>query len=605
MATPIASIASENLKGASPIRSIVGAIPLGIGDFLVNLLLGDITKPFTKGFVFEVIDVRQPRKALITKSLVINPERYTLSEPFSVNLTPAEDDSVVSEENGIIIREITLEGTTGLKKRKEEALGRGGSLGTEASGVDHFRTLRKMFRDYSTMKKDPEMSPFIQMHFHDVKQDDHFVVVPRSFETPRNAKTNRVHFIYRITLAAIMELPPPSKPPKEFDFFGLGDTIKDITEAVNDGRAFFVEGINEIETIRRRIRNPEEMFESVAGSINAAHDLVDGVTGLIEAGEEFFAATEDLCEDVEEIILNTIDRLPSAEEQRATRSITRSRHALERIHNRRDKFGTPLAQNQSRPFAGDRNLTNADLRDKTGGATAGTRTRLAFGSEREAGLDLGSFGGSHGIIIKASDTIDTLAIRFDVPREAIISLNDLRFPFITRSGAPGTLKPGDTILIPVRAAGETGGVTPNDLYLSNEDILYGVDIALDPVLLEQGIFDVLIDEAHGSVDVDYVRGVANVVQGVGIITGTERETTNFISDLGIRRTVGIKGTLDLVLVASVYLREAILSDPRIIGIDSSRVTLTGDVLEQEISPVLLNARDGVTLVVPYGKVSSG
>ena len=122
-------------------------------------------------------------------------------------------------------------------------------------------------------------------------------------------------------------------------------------------------------------------------------------------------------------------------------------------------------------------------------------------------------------------------------------------------------------------------------------------------MLTQGIFDILIDEAHGSEDADYTRGVANVVQGVGIITGTERETTDFISDLGIRRMVGIKGTLDLVLTASVYLREAILSDPRIIGIDSSRVSLVGDALEQEISPVLLNARDGVTLVVPYGKVS--
>jgi hypothetical protein len=605
MATPIASVASENLKGASPIRSVVGAIPLGIGDFLVDLLLGDITKPFTKGFVFEVIDVRQPRQALITKSLVINPKRYNLSEPFSVNLTPAEDDSVVAEENGIIIREIVLEGTTGIKKRKEEALGRGGSLGTEASGVDHFRSLRKMFRDYSTMKKDLEMSPFIQMHFHDVKQDDHFVVVPRSFETPRDAATNRVHFNYRITLAAIMELPPPSKPPKEFDFFGLGDAIKDIAEAVHDARAFLVEGINEIETIRHRIRHPNRMFESVAGSINSAHDLIDGIVGLIEAGEEFWAATEDLAEDVEEIMTNEIIRFPTFEELKASRNITRCRHALERIHNRREKFGEPLAQGPSRPFSGDRNLTNADLREGTGGATVGSRTRLALGSEREAGMDLGSFGGSKGVIIKASDTVDTLATRFNVPREAIISINDLLFPFITRSGAPGTLKPGDTILIPVRATAEAAGATPNDYYLTNEDILYGVDIALDPDLMVQGIFDIKIDEIHGSEDVELVRGVKNVVQGVGIITGTERQATDFISDLGIRRTVGVKGTLDLILTASVYLREAILSDPRIIGIDSSRVTLTGDVLEQEISPVLLNARDGVTLVVPYGNVSSG
>ena len=599
---------SHKLKagaGISPVRTLVGGIP-GVGDFLVDFLLGEITKPFTKGFVFEVLDMRSPQQALITKSLVINPKRYNLSEPFAVNLTPAEDDSVVTEENGIIIREIILEGTTGLKKRKEEALGRGGAIGTEASGVDHFLSLRQMFRDYSEMKKDPELAPHIQMHFHDVKNDEHFVVVPRSFETPRDAATNRVHFTYRITLAAIMLFPPPPEPDDLFDFLGIGDEMKDITKAVYTGRAFFVEGINEIETMRKRLRNPELIFDSIGLSLNSAHDLIDGITQSIEAQKEFWAAGEDLVEDAEEDLDNTIEDYNTVKEWISARILKKIRlSSLQLIHVRTNKFAEPLANKQAKSFSGERNLTISDLANKTGGATVGSRTRLALGSEREAGLNLGTFGSSREIGILASDTIDTLSIKHDVPREAIIALNDLRYPYISKVGGPGILKPGDSVLIPMRAAGETVGVVPDDQYLTNQDILYGVDIALDPTLAQERIFDIKIDEMHGSVDVECIRGTKNVIQGVQILIGTERGTTDFIPELGIRRTVGVRATLDLMLIASVYLREAILSDPRIVRIESSKVTLVGDVLEQEITPVLLNARDGVTIVVPYGKASSG
>ena len=53
------------------------------------------------------------------------------------------------------------------------------------------------------------------------------------------------------------------------------------------------------------------------------------------------------------------------------------------------------------------------------------------------------------------------------------------------------------------------------------------------------------------------------------------------------------------------LREAILADPRIEGIQDTTVVLEDDVLTQEITPRLRGTAEGVTLVVPFGTATGG
>jgi len=582
------------------LNAVVPGLPLG------DILLGDIGA-FKKGFVFEVIDTGadfQGHEALITKSLVLNPRRYTISEPFTSTLTPSEDDTVVAEENGILIREITIEGTTGITNKTEDALSRGGAVGTGASGVEHFHQLRDMFREYSRLKKDPILAPRIRMIFHNVKEDDHFVVVPRVFETPRDASSNRFHLNYRITLAAIQPYPPP---PKKTDLLGelgkFGRVIKDITTALNFARANLVELIDATEILRSRIRNPEEFLINSALCINAVADLVDGVTITIALSQEFYEVNADLLETVQEQLENDIDSPPTEVEFRLARIIKDLRSALERVQQHTEQFSPPLGEDISAPFAGDRNLTNADLKDNTAGASKGTRTRLVLGGGRNLGLNLGAFNSTRLSSIAAGSTIDGIATRENVPREALIALNNLRFPYIARGGGPGTLEPGDPILIPVRAAGQRTNTSPSGEYLTPEEILYGVDLALDPALAEVGVFDILVDVTHGALDAQLVKGLSNATQGIQIIVSTERGATDFIPDLGIKRTPGVQGTVRNMLVASMYLREAILSDPRVESIISTRIQLTGDVLTQEISPQLIGDRDNVTVVVPFGKAA--
>lgn len=586
-----------------PVRTVLNGIPgLPLGD----ILLGK-AHAFKRGFVFEIIDQKRPNDSVAVKSLVLNPQRYLLSEPFAVTLTPTEDDTVVSEENGLLIREILIEGTTGLQKRKEDALGRGGAAGTEASGVDHFRELRALFRKYGELKKNPEKSPSTIMVFHDVRLDEHWVVVPRAFETPRDAATGRVHFNYRIALAAISAFPPPKPATHLPGVFGqIADAVSKLNSAVHDSRAFLVETINNLDAISERVRDPSRMLEQAAKSINSVAQLVDGVATLIELGVAFHRSTTDLLEAVREDIVNSIDSEPAQRHLEAARAIARIEASLTLAQTEPQAFEPPLAQAQLLPFAGERNLTAADVADGTAGATVGTRTRLALGSEGQAGLDLGGFTGSRRDSVRAGDSIDTIANRTGAPREALIVLNNLSFPYVSEQRLPGCLKPGDSVLVPVATSASVQGLPPTGVgYLSVEDLVYGVDMALDPAQLAQGVLDIAVDELHGARDCQLQRGLPNVVQGLSITLLTELGTTSFLPQLGVRRTPGVRGSLENVLLSAAVLREGILSDPRVSGIESMRVVLEGDVLSQEITAAVRDAREGVTLVVPFGTVGGG
>ena len=280
-------------------------------------------------------------------------------------------------------------------------------------------------------------------------------------------------------------------------------------------------------------------------------------------------------------------------------------HDLDVILQNAQIFEEPTSADTTEAFASGQNFTSHDLDNNLAGASEGTRTRLALGTEGGEGINLGAFSGSVRETVQATDTIDSIASRNRVPREAIIDLNNLIFPFIMRGGPPGTLSPGDAILIPVRSAGGDNAGQPLATYLTPEEILYGVDLKLDVELAEQGIFDIAVDVAHGSLDAELVGGVPNVSQGIRIIISTERDTTDFLPGFGILRAVGLKSVAESLMIASLNLREAILTDPRIAGIESTRIVLEGDVLSEEITPILANARDGVTLSIPFGSAGQG
>lgn len=569
----------------------------------VTAPLSAVRNGFRSGYVFELIRAGAPAPEAVIV-LVLNPTKYDLVEPHSSALTPGSAGNVVDESIGIVISEMSLEGTFGVQARTSTSVPGAGGVGGAKSGDEHFRELRNLFRRYSEMKKDPQFGPQVKLVFHSLRDDDHFIIASPTFTTPRGAKTGRVHYTYRISAKIIGKADSISRlrtfiPEESYRF---SDAFRDVSEAFNDARAAFVTVNNAIQTVQRKVANIQALMISVSGFVNAVGSAISNGGRLVI--DYPFRLAASLANDVadaadglaESILDGTVGAVNDAE-----RSLRQIENAIDRIAMFPDHFKRESGSDVARRYLGDRGLTADDLVSGTGGATPGSRIAMTLGSERNAGIDLVETGSVTSIRVSTATTLEGVANRFGTTIEALIVQNNLQPPYLHTSRGPGILAPGDTMLVPVQPS-QNGAppVAPSPEFSDPNDAIYGVDFALDPRLLKQGLLDCYVDEVHGATDLALAHGVPNLVQGLEIICATQRGQTTFIPEMGLMRNVGMRGTLDQALLASIALRDAILSDPRVNGIMTSRVALEGDVLIQEITPIIIGQQTGVPLALPFG-----
>jgi hypothetical protein len=585
-----------------------GSLGGGLLDDVLSFL-GD-NNGFKAGFILELVDLRKDR-AEDAVVFVINPLRYELSEPFQMELSPTEDDTVIAEENGIIVRDIILEGTFGVRNKTASGWDPVQLGGASKSGTEHHKALQDLFRKYSDKKKTAE-GVFYVMVLHVLNDDDHFRVIPGNFTTPRDARRNRMHKEYRMTLTAI-EGPNYRKPKKQEakDDYGFFDAVTDISNALGDLRAGFAEVTANISAIKRKIGNINALMIQVGGVISAVGNAIRAFRDLaIVFPMQLMAQISLQVERASDVFVNDI--APSTREQdEAERLIARSMksmsQAMDNILMYAEQFASPSSdpRESTKAYRGEAALTRDDIDNQRGGADIGSRTRVVQGSGRSGGLSLGNLAGSQVVIIVRGDSILSLAHKYSVVPEMIVLLNDLRFPYISEAGGPGILKPGDKILIPLSTAPPAGEVSgPSlDQYVSAEDALYGVDLALDKdALNNEDRMELKVDKAHGSVDAEKVRGIANVVQGVEIIINTELTASQHVPDVGRRRSIGGKGTLRHALMTAQNLRDGVLDDPRIEEIEQITTILDGDELRQQMRARLVTGRT-LPLGLPFGRTS--
>ena len=556
--------------------------------------LRDVRTGFRSGFVFELRDILRPDRPVAVHSFALNPRQYILTEPFQSTLTPTEDNTVVAEENGQIIREITIEGTFGLKEKRGPSFS--GDQGSR-SGNEHFIHLRELFRQYSRIKQDPEQAARHVLIFHSMRDDDHFIVVPRSFDTPRDSKNTRFHYPYRITLAVVAEATVST------DLLGLPKVVRALSSAFHDARAYFAEVSNVLGSIKGKVQDIESVLVQTAELINGVGEVLDGTRDLINYPLELAAnVTTDLAIAADRLANSTAQLTPGSIEEEASRQMRRLEAALDRLLAIPEKFGPSSLQDTLERYEGEQGLSEDDLANNSAGATIGSRTRLTLGSGTEAGIDASEYRGVRRERLDRTQTVLGLSVTFGVPEELIILVNDLKYPYIAEGGGPGVLAPGDVVLIPVRQGVQGGQVSPSNPYLTPEEALYGIDMALDPAIMAQQD-ELELRMAQSQMDVDLIRGIDNVIQGTEITVRTERGATVYVPEVGVRRNVGTKGTIQHMLLAALALREGILADPRIEGIQDSRVVLEDDVLTQEITPRLRGDRTGINFILPFGTAS--
>lgn len=556
--------------------------------------IGELSTAFKQGFL---LTMEEDNKTTASFVFVVNPRSYVLSEPFQSVLTPAEDGTVVPEESGIITREITLEGTFGVSKK---TVGKGFSNsqgGGPMGGNTHFWHLREFFRTYSEKKRGPT-GHLVGMTFYCLRDGAHYRVVPRSFETPREARSTRMHYDYRISLTAIGEGKPFKLPKPEGHF----NPLKDLNQAVNEARAAFAEGTKRLGELKAKVANIQVVMNNTAQLINAVSNFssaekeaityprdlaISGAEAVDRAGKQFSNGTPS----------------PTQPWYSGYTALARMEAAQNKLVQHSPFYNDPGAR-MEKVFRGEGALTDDDIANGTGGADIGSRVRSRLGSDGSiGGIQIDVKNGFQGVIVQRTDTVESIASTYATTPETIVLINDLRPPYISSGGGPGIVKPGDTILVPASGLGGDGQSVSSD-YLTSDDALYGVDMGIESDLYKtNGLIDIAVNVAGGSTDCELSRGIDNVTQGTKITISTEKGTTVFLPEIGISRMAGSKGTVETAVLATVALRNAILSDPRIEGIDSTRVVLDKDVLYQEVTPIVVGQRIGTTLTLPFGKAS--
>jgi hypothetical protein len=591
--------------------------------------------------------------------LIINPQSITMDEPFSVSETPTQIGGLYVEEGGIIRRPMTIRGTTGFKPRKliygwmasgllyetPEQKSHSRVLPNvileDLSGHAHFKYLQDtIFRIYADLKKNPTTAKDTMLFFHNPKDDEHWRVIPKNFNTERTSESP-VTYQYTINMIAVEGADDADKDFSEDK--GLLDEIKDAVAKVNAAVAIVKGAINDVQALVGEIKgfidDIATTITNVIGIVDAVVDFAEGVTDLIEAP---FAAIEQVSDaidsagarldDLKNLKIDTGELFEDADGNSASVLPEPVLQSLSQIGDGMDLLGmypalfeTPaqatLRKNKERQETAT-NVSQADLETAAANPPATLQEVGNIGtspmpgdldradSQTTAGRTVRQYTSVRSVPIAKGDTLVSLAARYlgDARLWQDIAVhNGLKPPFIDDQASapllgsdgsaelgqleeealPGTLGPGKNILIPnFQRPPERQTILPvlgvkTDEPAENQFL--GTDFKIVKVSRNQ--YDIAIDTDRGSIDAQAVSGIENLKQGMLIRLITERGTDVLYKRLGLKRVVALNFIPVDLDTAKFRISEAVITDPRIASVRSVNLIQlqgTSDQLEIDV-----------------------
>jgi hypothetical protein len=579
---------------------------------------------------------------------VINPESYKLSEPFSLELTPT-DGATYTEENGILHRTISLSGTTGFKPRRL----RGSALPLLAaadvstysralpwvaldkiSGHWQFLYLQDViFRTYADLKNDPATSEETFLYFHIPKDQEHWLVKPRSFELDRNAGDGPL-YRYSIELLAV------DKAEVVDEFFSedknLLDKLKAALRMVKSGFDMIAGAIQDItglvNEIRQFISKIATIIDNVTNILEAAGDFLDGVTDLIETP---YAFVESTIRQIEEglAVVASAEAIGTAVRTFPETVRTKMRtleDGLERLATQPQVFES-TSQRKMREIKERQevaqSVSNATLAEAAASSPPTSfldvgqlGTALTPGDVQEAEAELGvgnevrNYSSAQSIPIGQGDTLTNLAARYlgDARRwQDIAVVNGLKPPFLTQqadaplgveeTGSSQALNVGDSVLIPNYSRPPAKmpllpvlGVPPDRPV---EEQVLGTTFLLEVVGGRPGspLYDIPIDVEGGSQSGRLVSGVACLSQGILDRLSIEKGTDVLYKRLGTERIVGKTNAGADLEMAQFRARQSVTQDARVAQVQRMQLTPEEDKVEIDIDVGVRGFAEPLTL----------
>jgi len=581
----------------------------------------NIPSRFNLTYAFELVAVgSNGGGANRVVNLPMQPNRYEVDEQPGQIITPTVG-GVSVEESGFILRSCTVAGTCGLAPKRGWSAGTPSDSGglIYADGNSLWRELRSLFRLYAHFRANPDKAPAkYVMAFHDFVNDDHWIVVPQSFRSPRDASAWRLHYPYEITFTAVADYDNTTK--NLFDDGILGEikgffakaraVINAITGYVEDARAF-VGAVNS--AISGAIIGT---INAVTGLLAAANDLKNGIKDFINLPKRIAAAIQDLVDQWHQLVEDQEAADPWSPASQVASERLANLEVAGRMADALDgllaadvwqKSWRETAAEQSSLQTGEAALTRAELaavanrgqagapsaaaaRALTARATPGSASRLT-GPGRRQGRAQRAYTGQREYVVRSGDTLLGIAVREVGNPDAWMDIRDanaLKYPYITPLGLPGTVRAGDRIMIPtVGSAAPVVGSRGIDGQEPTEDQILGVDCLLT------GDGEWVVDPT--GTDVQRVRGAACYEQDLRIKFDTQLGTNLLYPHVGILAPIGQQNGRGVPQAVALSVRTVVVQDPRTASIGPLAVRDTGDGVAVEITAFPRGSREGRVL----------
>ena len=577
--------------------------------------------------------------------LVLNPDEISMEEPFSVTATATTQGGLWVEENGIVQRMLRIKGTTGFKPRpyrgsffvdlnspERRSYERDNAITSppdQLSGQRHFQFLQDaVFRTYADLKRDPATSFGTQLRFHNIKDDEHWLVVPQKFSLMRNASARgRTCYDYNIEMLVVDKATANDEDFSEDK--NVIDAIKDgfntVASAVELAQATFQDVVALTNEIKNFVSNVGTILNNVVDLVQTAGNFINGVSELIETPIDTVTSLANQVDIALVTMSDAIINFTSPAEvfpdavQNAFRRLSDS---LDRFRTQPDLY-EPETRRRIRALIRGQELstsrTKAALEAAARAAPANSfqqyiakGTSLTTGalnqsrSERGVGRQTPQFQSAREYTVAVGDTLQNIAAQqLGDARlyKYIAELNNLRAPFLSDRGLPGTKKVGEKLLVPSfskapkqRTLAPTLGVDPSR---SQRERFLGTDLVFSQQPGPGQLFDFEIDTSGGSVDLRTVSEIDNLKQAMLIRLRTERGTNKLYTTLGTRRLVGLTIPADVEDdLVRFRIGEAILADPRIAALRLVQVTREpqqNDIVNVEINAEVRDLNDPVRL----------
>jgi len=585
--------------------------------------------------------------------LVLPPTAYKMSEPFALDRSFGNGGSLFIEEQGIIVREITLSGNTGFKPRpfprdrisntaqiqldkkswsRDLSTSGAGTAVDALSGQRHFQFLQdNVFRTYSDLKKNKESSKGTKLLFHNPKDSESWQVHPLSFDMDRSGSSP---LLYPYTIRLLVSSPATEsllgKSEDKEVLDQIGDTYRMVRKAFADGRSA-IQDLSKIQNdVRRLALSGTSVLNDAALIFDATESFLEGTESFIRTPHAYVVSTSNLLSAAMTTAAQAADVGFAATELPGTiyNALRKLGDSLDVLASYPERFQTSVdlavakyhykaelstsktkqelldAENKGAP----ENIRGFSRNSLGSALLPGDRSR----AENDLGLGRNSpkYTSATERRVERGDTMANLSAKYlgdEKQWRVIATFNALKPPYISETGVPGTAKIGDTILIPnfekpqrQRDTDVTLGVRPDQ---PSVDHLLGIDLRMDPVGgSARELYDLAVDSEQGSTDFKIVNGIDNLKQGLRSRIITERGSDILYKGLGAARTVGIgltEADLDLV---RFRLIETVEADPRISTVRSAQFSSEDDNadsvsadLEVEVrgfnKPITLNVED--------------